>query len=1040
MFDYSQMNPQKFEELAKVYLETEFPDYQWNITERSGDGNRDVFCRYTFADAEVEYWAEAKFTAGSSKASLKKGQLDPTLVSAFLYPKPIAKIRFISNNTVPEHYFYRLEDFHIKTSIGVQIVAKREFEQWLMLHPEICERFHIFREFSKSPLPEDSFEDSEIKIDSALITLQSQEQPYFSESILYTKNKYALYLLINNNTQKYKNVHISLQPSSIFSFTKIRMEKDDTYSLNCGISAIKVFITPTEEFSGDIIVKILDSDSPESVLESYRIKGIKCLHPKIMHIFYAQQSKLLAQLMYHIQNGSAHNEIIYISGAGAAGKTYLLSNLQKNLNDCHMTHYFAFTGNFLSDGELFCRILIYLNLGDALNQSLECLLEIVHTLNVISEQKLFLETLIMKLQEGAGAAINHLLKSTSNLTQLVFPCHHLSKSIIIVDDLQKASTPMKKLLNKCIQDFSFCTNNQVLICGSRESSGEWLDERKLDLDCVVYHEQLHGLSADDKKDTARYYFPEVKHLEFDSCTDDLLTFSSVTANLINETNKKEMDFLSKCAFIQKGYKTGKVSNKSILKIRLKKYSPYNHLIELVYFVHIGIDYRYLIREFQPEHIQLLLDEKIFLGKDQKIYPFHDLYVESFFEMHTPSNKIASRILDLASYDKQRDYRYFELILSLGPANYMRFCPQARLIRNRYFKKTELYPAYILAESIVKHRPDYQPADKEYLQDLFVLASSAFYEKSSADVIEIYQKILDCGQELQGIPNVDHLMLHAKTEIVNQEFWLLNTNGLIDKINRIQDEIVEPSPEMSHDEKYALLNCFNRKMVIYLLMDQYDKAKDYFDQSIKYAQELDEPAYEGFAHMDYARGLSLHDIKAAIAHMEYAQKIFSTLDYVRRRKMECDCEVSYLHCISFPNANNIRKLTQSAAILRNNHYWELYAKAELKIAAIQMLSGHMDEAEVSRLIITSEYVLPSIPTNRFQLISSHIKYLYYSSTKNSVEAEKAAQKYYRLSRDLGPFYQQIGERQLSGYSTPKVICATKENLNWEPALLLDPRVW
>src|SRR5699024_1702205 len=111
---------------------------------------------------------------------------------------------------------------------------------------------------------------------------------------------------------------------------------------------------------------------------------------------------------------------IYISGAGAAGKTYLLSNLQKNLNDCHMTHYFAFTGNFLSDGELFCRILIYLNLGDALNQSLECLLEIVHTLNVISEQKLFLETLIMKLQEGAGAAINHLLKSTSNLTQLVF--------------------------------------------------------------------------------------------------------------------------------------------------------------------------------------------------------------------------------------------------------------------------------------------------------------------------------------------------------------------------------------------------------------------------------------------------------------------------------------------------------------------------------------------------------------------------------------------------------------------------------------------
>lgn len=244
MFDYSRMTSQKFEELAKNYLEIENPGYVWNVTERSGDGNRDVVCRYALSDAEIEYWAEAKFTANPNSESLKKGQLDPTLVSAFLYQKPIAKISFISNNTLPENYFYRLEDFHIKTSIGIKVVAKEEFEQWLMCHPEICAKFQISNTESQCDAPTPI--SSSIEIKSVLITSQDQDQPYAFEKYLTTQTKYALYLLIVNYGCPQK-IQLSLLPSDILTFTRNEKVPDIIYDISSGTSVIKLSMVPIQE-------------------------------------------------------------------------------------------------------------------------------------------------------------------------------------------------------------------------------------------------------------------------------------------------------------------------------------------------------------------------------------------------------------------------------------------------------------------------------------------------------------------------------------------------------------------------------------------------------------------------------------------------------------------------------------------------------------------------------------------------------------------------------------------------------------------------
>lgn len=394
-------------------------------------------------------------------------------------------------------------------------------------------------------------------------------------------------------------------------------------------------------------------------------------------------------------------------------------------------------------------------------------------------------------------------------------------------------------------------------------------------------------------------------------------------------------------------------------------------------------------------------------------------------MHKRSAKTISYILDLAQKNPKQDFKYYALLLSMSPGSYIRCCAEARLIRNRYFEKTELYPAYVIALSIVEYRPESQQPDMEYINDLFILASSSFYEKSSEEIVELYQKVLNYSSAFNGNPIADALAMHAETEIVNQKFWSLDVKLLVKEIDRIQTLVGKPNSQMSHDEKYAFLNCMNRRMVVELLMDRYEKAKTCFSYALEYSENLNEPAYVGFAHMDYAKGLYLYDAEESLIHMETAQKIFSSLNVVERRRIECDCEVAYLRCLLCPSIENLKKLKQAALVLKDAHYWELFAKAELKIAAVLLLSESKDLKEISHFIMTSDYYILSATTSRrFQLISAHIKFLFYTISNNSREAAECAEKYRKLAINIGPFYQEIGKQSRSAFYKKYCSCSGK----------------
>lgn len=182
MFDYTQVSARVFEKIAKEYLQSKYPDFKWEITPPSGDGNKDILCKYKVLNQEFEYWAEAKFTKSAKPHTLLKGQLDPTLVSALLSPKHVT-ICFISNNQITETYLYRLKDFKIKTNIGIELVLKDEFEDWLINNPEILKKYHI-KAVSYSNIQNNN----ELHICSAIVTDINNCQQYKIENYLVENN------------------------------------------------------------------------------------------------------------------------------------------------------------------------------------------------------------------------------------------------------------------------------------------------------------------------------------------------------------------------------------------------------------------------------------------------------------------------------------------------------------------------------------------------------------------------------------------------------------------------------------------------------------------------------------------------------------------------------------------------------------------------------------------------------------------------------------------------------------------------------------
>lgn len=1030
MFDYSHMTSRAFEKLAKKYLEQKYPDYTWNLTPSSGDGNKDILCTYRVLDQEYEYWAEAKFTKSQTPHTLLKGQLDPTLVSALLTPKQVS-ICFISNNEITETYYYRLNDFRMKTNIGIELVLKDEFEKWLINNPQLLKDNNI-----QVLEVEEEQEHVNLGILSATITDMQNSNQYKTENILLNDTIYYLYLIIESE----KNCdHISLSVNSEFVLpfrSKILVNPED-FCVKKGKQVYKFEFIP--QCVGTTELNIQISDGHDNVAQ-YFISKLMVTPNSNLSLSYIQQEKSLLEISRYICESNDHNFLIRVVGNGATGKTKLLQDLFCELNPLENIVSISFVGNDFLDAKTLIKILIFFNMGNIFEYSKE---DIISQFNIIQdiEEKVYYQKLIRGFFEAPEICVKELVRKLKNYKIcLLYPSQSRIKQTLLIDDLHKIQNELYILLKEFFIQFLQQKNNQTIIFASRQCYNDFsLDVNTLCTDWSKTY-VLDGLSKEDKLTTISQYFSLNEDIQFDRATDDLNVFSNILYSKISEENAGNInsDSISKTVELAHSFEKPDIINLFQYKERLNQLKKFNKIIELIYLINWGIDCSKIYKFFVHNDIEFLLEQKIIKRIGRKLYPYHDYYVKSYFEDHRISDSTIEIVKKICDIDYENKYIYLSSLLKAGYHIYCQIEGEVRSLENHYFRLTDYYKAYTLSKSLEFYINKNERLSTEELHDLLILAVSSGYFEKPEYVKERYKQLIKFCKPMSGDHEIQGMVLRAKSEIINIDYWELSSYDLIDKIQKTIKSIPIIQQDSGEDFICGYLNLLNRKMVVALLKDDFKLSEQIFDENISEINRLNRKEYLGYLYMDFAKGIYNKDPAKALKYMENAQEIFQTLNTEYRRLLDCNCEVEYLKCL-ISDSIDFSKLEEAASILRDEQYFELYSKAKLKLAALKLSRGkeNYSKSDIEQDIYLSEYVLDYTATGRILLFQIMIKNAFRIFCNEPYNKVKLTDPEKKLLDNMGIDFQTIWKSNENGIK--KYVHLGTECV-FSNSYIIDSRIW
>lgn len=1021
MFDYSNVTPILFEYIAREYLEENYPGI-WELTSATNDGNRDIVCSFSFYDNEFEIWAEAKFSKSPDSTKLSKGQLDPTLISAMLYPKPVS-VKFISNTNVSDSYIYRLTDFKIKTNIGVTLILKEEFEKWLNKRSDICSKYGIEKRKQKDTV--EIINTNTFDVSGAIIT-----ETIDSNSIvqnLTVGELYFLYLVINSEIS-YENVYLKFITKG-FEFINNSSILNDSKSLSIpfGKSGYKFCFVPTIEYQGSPEVAVCLG---ERILTRFKLPKIYAKNTQNRTIAYAQQNKIEADIFSIVNQNVRTNRIIALLGPGATGKSHLALNLQKSFSLNYDTMSFAFSDSNYFNCKQLCNIILFLNIGNTEGYSWDSIEVAVNNIKIF-EMRVFLSEALTQIKKNPEQFIEIISQERFALgKQLLFNQHSIQKKVLLVEDVHKLKGQAKKVFTSLIKQFTKFENQYIFIYTKRSNELNSINHE--------YIGRLQGLSKADKIATLSYYFDEIpQNIYFDRTTDNLLFFSNIINKLLEKNNN---DPLFMKSLILKLCEHNDSQDVNAFYPHILGYKKYYDLIELVFFIETGINYILLCTLFSNKKIDYLINQKIFKLVSGYVFPFHEYYVKAYKQKHEISVQTLDRINVLLEKDPDNTVQYLKLLLEGGNTYFFSQIDRARKMRDKYFSATQFFESYLLSQAIVDKIDFDEKLSEEEVYDVYTLASSSFYQKSGDDVVQLYNIVLEEGEKYKYSSKMRGVLFRTITELANQFYW----NFEHKKINQIFALIEQEFPKgnLSDDFqiKFACVHRYNRHMVWNMLMNNYDIAQKDYNNCIIESNRLALSNSIGFAEMDFGKGLYIKSPHEAYVHMNNACKTFEKSNTEYRRYLDCKCEVAYLDCLIYGyTPQNVYNLEKSANLLFEAHFVEIFAKAKLKLAAINMCSSNPNLKKVEELIVESEYVLTYQPRKRFRMLLANIKSVYYILTGQHQYASIECKKYVEITNDLGEDYKKIALHNLRIKNSSRAeFCFQRFYSN--DVALVDPRIW
>lgn len=301
---------------------------------------------------------------------------------------------------------------------------------------------------------------------------------------------------------------------------------------------------------------------------------------------------------------------------------------------------------------------------------------------------------------------------------------------------------------------------------------------------------------------------------------------------------------------------------------------------------------------------------------------------------------------------------------------------------------------------------------------------------------------------------------AGSELLNQNFWSFKLDGIIENSFWIQSGATHilQSGNLAGDDllrvELAYDACFNRRMVTYLLLDEWEKGQATYAQRLQFlSKEFQGDEFRSHSAtliMDYARGISFSASKCAEHLLKIALDFFSCrAENYYRRILLCKIDYLVLKCVN-GDAEAFWGMGPLIEGLLQGGFHSEYFKAVLKRCACRSVflsqtsrsSNYISKTddimgEISDALLESG--LQPGKRDRF-LLNSLMAYYSICDGKYKKAAEYL-QEVDLYVRETGDSYRQIVAHNLRHIDTiSHIVWCTKDTPFDSDAFLLDCRFW
>lgn len=1025
MIDWSKIDSIIFENLAYEYISNQYNDLKWEKTKVTRDGNRDGESSFIAPiSTTIKYWYEAKYSNDVQK-SIPKSHLDSTLVSCMLDGKVVA-LAFITNAYISEDYRRRADTFaRHRDNLKIIYINGEELENWLYDNPEIELKFFYENHAIKKNIEEGV---------KSICVLQNYD--YYGNSFSRTNTiesgkEYVFY--ISFYSEKLQKGFIDNSNKSIEFISNDDRPYYDNYKNISLIKGYNSFYFPfkiNNIFNRDIEFEIKGDTRTYKVV----IDNIKILDIYNPEIYYSSQIETQINLYNLINDRDSSNGVFLVYGTAGCGKSYLLNSIYNDAKNPFNSYVIRFTGNSEQDAINCYKTIIISLYGDIWKYiRIDSSLQRFNDLETVMIQQI----VDNRILTGSISQISHYYKNRAKNIE-----SELSPKQIFIDDLHKLSSDNLTLINSFLGWFIKQRYNCKIYLFSRIQNES--------VDFITKNYEIENITINDVVTTIESNFNNTLLTTLISRYPAPLNVLHLL-NILNKIHEHEM-VLRRCTELELQMLINDIYSEtsvdtgiSLGKQIVDKYKD-NPLVYCVYKIETGVSYKAICDFFAEEslgEVYNLCKNRIIKESSNQLYPYHDILKSAYEGIKSQE---LDRVLEkFVVFSEKKNYisksKMFTVLINIGENCFWKYKSSAEVYRDNLHKNADYIQALQIAKALKgNNRKCYSDYSEEDCKNQFIYANCTKYTRSYKKANDEFEKISELYKTSNNF-RVQSISLEAKTEIINNDIWMLEINQaktLLNEIAPVLDKIYKRGQIEGHSLTYAFLNYYNRQMFVNYMLDE-GNVEDY-NIALSYSNEFNKPEYIAFAKMDYAKSLYNINLKEAFSLMKEALSLLEGMSTEKRRILDARSEIWFIECLNEREIAYSQYFELKADMIKN-HYIQSSIKIQLKMILLELLFGN----KLSNSL-RDDLEIISINNSSIQTGKRHQAYIYhlYSATyyiENNLNCARLySKKCLNLFKQMGLSYKKLHEYNLQLYQNNGFTIINKSGFKKNDKFILDIRLW